>query len=97
MRPTWRRINARIRCLFGRHELVTDVVPVKPAGDGHDGEPARLRLRCLFCAFVSPGWEQGKKGYRQTYAGGPTAKDRANALAARNAADFGLARKRRVG
>lgn len=108
MGPTLRRLEARIRCFLGDHELVTDVVPAKPADeDGQGGEPARLRLRCLFCPFTTPGWEQGPAAYRRTYAGGPTAAEREAAELATavdvaaagggvNVAKFRLAKKRRT-
>lgn len=95
MGPRLRRIESRIRCFLGDHELVTDVVPAKPADNGQDAEPARIRLRCLHCSHATPGWEQGSPAYRRTYAGGPTAKERA-AAGTLNVANFGLARKRRT-
>lgn len=95
MGPTWRRLEPRLRCLLGRHEFVTDILPADP-GDGASGRPARLRLRCLWCQTVTPGWDQGWPAYRQTYAGGLTAKEQDAALAAvRNVTDFRLAKKRR--
>lgn len=97
MGPTLRRLEARIRCFVGDHELVTDVV--------HD--PTRIRLKCLHCPMVTPGWEQGRPAYRRTYAGGPTAAEReaaeraaavdvAAAAGGANVAKFRLAKKRRA-
>lgn len=65
MGPMLRRIESRIRCLLGDHELVTDTVPANP----DEGTKARLRLRCLWCHQVTPGWEQGSPAYRRTYDG----------------------------
>lgn len=100
------RLATWVRCRLRRHELITDLVPAKPADDEQAGEPARIRLRCLHCPHVTPGWEQAPAAYRRTYAGGPTAAEReaaereaaVNAAAAGggpNVAKFGLARKRR--
>lgn len=69
MGPKLRRVESRIRCLLGDHELVTDLVPAKPATDGQDAEKARIRLRCLWCSHVTPGWEQDVPAYRRTYEG----------------------------
>lgn len=91
-----------IRCRFGHHELITVQVPADPDTD----RPAAIRLRCLHCPHVTPGWEQGRPAYRRTYDGGPTAKEREAAERAAavevaasgggpNVAKFGLARKRR--
>ena len=79
MGPKARRWGTAFRCLIGDHELVTDTVPEKPASGGADVEPARLRLRCLWCSFATDGWEQGRPAYRRTYDGGPTAAERAAA------------------
>ena len=69
MGPKARRWGTAIRCLTGDHELVTDTVPEKPAAGGADAEPARLRLRCIWCSFVTSGWEQGRPAYRRTQDG----------------------------
>jgi hypothetical protein len=59
-----------IRCRFRDHELVTDLVPAKPAEDGADAKPAKIRLRCLHCRHVTAGWEQGEARYRRTQEAG---------------------------
>jgi hypothetical protein len=69
MGPNARRWGTRLRCLFGDHELVTDLVPAKPGEDGQAGDPARIRLRCLWCPAVTPGWEQGQPAYTRKHDG----------------------------
>lgn len=69
MGPKLRRLEDRIRCLFRLHELVLDVVPAKPAEGDREAESARLRLRCLHCSHVTPGWEQGQPAYVRKHDG----------------------------
>lgn len=69
MGPNLRRFESRIRCLLGDHELATDPVPAKPADGDQKAEPARLRLRCIWCGYATPGWEQTAPAYRRTYDG----------------------------
>lgn len=59
MGPTLQRIEQRIRCFLGDHELFRELVPADPDTE----QPARIRLRCLHCPKVTPGWEQGRKAY----------------------------------
>lgn len=56
------RTVRRIRCRFGDHEMMTDMVPA----DKEAQTPAVRRLRCLHCLTVTPGWEQGPAAYRRT-------------------------------
>lgn len=64
-----RRLETRIRCLLGHHELVANALEA----NGKLKAPARLRLRCLHCRAVTPGWDtepdrtQERPGYRRTH------------------------------
>ena len=63
MRQTIRRLETTIRCWFGAHELVRDLVDADPKTEA----PAKIRLKCLNCRKVTPGWDQGARGYHLTY------------------------------
>lgn len=61
------RVETRIRCLLGDHELVTDLVEPKPETETEPAVGAIVRLRCLHCLTTTPGWELSRPAYRRTY------------------------------